>query len=138
MKLIYVASPYAGDIEKNTEYIYEVSAVDRFGYESSRTPQASFTIAETLSPPSEIYVRKLSTGVEISWPESDNADISYNVYRRSPENNKYVKLGSAKSSDGKFIDKKFLAGKLNIYAITISTKFGESEKSIEKTVFVEK
>ena len=137
-ELIFTPFYEDSNCERNEEYVYEVSAVDRFGYESSRSPQASFTLTETISPPTKIYVRKLSTGVEISWPESDNADIFYNVYRRSPEINKYVKLGSAKSSEGKFIDKKFLPGKLNIYAITISTKFGESEKSIEKTVFVEK
>ncbi|MBS1757946.1 MAG: hypothetical protein JSU03_11755 [Bacteroidetes bacterium] len=133
--------PYFDDetAQPNTNYIYCVTTVDRFGYESGQSPTASYTLAERVTAPSTIFVRKLSSGVEISWPKNENSSIiSYNIYRRGVKNNDYTKIGSAKPADGLFVDKKFIAGQLNIYAISLVTPGGESGKSIEKTIFIEK
>jgi hypothetical protein len=132
--------PYYEDenIEANINYTYCVTAVDRFGYESQKSPLATFTLTMRILPPSDLYVRKLSVGVEISWPKNDNGDIVlFNIYRRTVNENDFVKLGSAKPN-GIFIDKKFIPGKLNIYTLSISTANGESDKSVEKTIFVSK
>ena len=136
-----ITRPYYEDaqVETNTAYTYRVSAVDRFGYESNPSPDASFSLTERIAAPSGLFVRKLSTGVEISWPKSNDAKIiSYNIYRKSATTKEFVKLGSVKPADMLFLDKKYLVNQLNIYAITITTKTGESEKSTEKSLFVEK
>ena len=107
-------------------------------YESQKSPEAIFILPEPALPSSLIYIRQLTTGVEISWPNNENKGIaSFNIYRRLPEENKYIKLGSVKPEDGKFMDKKFIKGKLNIYAVTVTNNLGESDKSIENTLFIE-
>ncbi|MBX2888356.1 MAG: hypothetical protein KF829_06860 [Ferruginibacter sp.] len=136
-----IAVPYFVDAtaEKNVQYVYTVATADEFGYESVKSPEAEFIIKERIDAPLDFYVRKISSGVEIKLPQNDNPDVKvYNVYRRLLEQKSFVKIGSTKSGSDLFIDNKFLPGKLNIYAITAVTTFGESEKSIEKSIFVEK
>lgn len=126
-------------ISPNTRYLYVVTSVDYSGYESSTSPECAIELKEESKPPPVIYVRKTPDGVEVSWPMADYADIvSYNIYRRLPEDKKYVKVGSVKPNVNLFIDKKFVLDKVNVYAVTIATNSGESSKSIEKTLFIKK
>lgn len=126
-------------ISPNTNYIYVVTSVDYSGYESSPSPEVTFLLKDMPKPPPSVYVRKTPDGVEVSWPMTDRTDIvSYNIYRRLPEEKNHVKLGSVKPNQVMFIDKKFAAGKVNVYSVTITTAGGESDKSIEKTLFVKK
>ncbi|RYY61916.1 MAG: hypothetical protein EOO05_04730 [Chitinophagaceae bacterium] len=135
-----VRKPYYEDAstDRNVEYVYAVSAVDRFGYESARSPDAAYSTAERTVPPSVIYVRKLSSAVEVSWPKAnDNRIISYSVYRKTPAEKAFVKIGTALSTEALYLDKKFVPGKLNVYAVTITTAQGESGVSPEKTIFIQ-
>lgn len=76
-------------------------------------------------------------GVEISWRVSDRDDVAaYHIYRRLPEENKYAKAATVKTGAASFINSKFIAGKINVYAISISTASGESEKSIGKRLLI--
>ena len=136
-----ITKPYYEDaaVEPNTSYVYNVASADRFGYQSQPSPNATFTWREHIQPPAEIYVRKLSGGAEISWPNNaDEKILTYNIYRKIPGDKDYTKLGSAKESDGLFIDKKVVLNKLNIYTVSITTQAGESGKCVEKTLFVGK
>ncbi len=136
-----ITRPYYEDtnIITNTSYAYCVSSVDRFGYESRKSPIAQFHLKEKILPPKELFIRKLSTGIEVSWPrKNDEKIISYNVYRKIAGKNEYIKVGSSNATSLHFIDKKFAPNTLNIYAVSITTAQGESDKSVEKSLFIEK
>ncbi|RYY55512.1 MAG: hypothetical protein EOO09_10185 [Chitinophagaceae bacterium] len=125
-------------VKPNTGYDYTVSAVDRFGYESNRSPAASYGLLVKIIPPAMIYVRKLSAGVEVSWPKQNDAAVTgYTIYRKTPADKSFVKVTSVKPSEGFYVDKQFASGKLNIYAVKASTSQGESGFSPEKTVYVQ-
>ena len=135
-----VMKPYFEDAttEPDTDYVYTVSAVDRFGYESARSPEAAYVKRNRVVPPSVIYVRKLATAVEVSWPKgNDPSIVSYTIYRKTPADKSFVKAGTAKAGDAVYLDKQFANGKLNIYAVSITTKNGESGMSAEKTVSIQ-
>lgn len=136
-----IRQPYFEDanIENNIVYHYMVAAVDYFGYESEPSPEASFSLAERMSPPANLYVRKISLGVEISWPPNNNERIiSYTVYRKVVGDKNFTKLGNAQAGENLFIDRKFIPNKLNVYAVTVNYQGGESEKSVEKAITVKR
>lgn len=133
-----ITKPYYedSDIEANTAYVYSVSAVDRFGYESERSPDADFSFKTRITPPAMIFVRKLSTGVEITWPHNpDPAITGYTIYRKSETSAVMVKLGTVRAGELLFLDKKAVPGQLNVYTVTAITAAGESGKSVEKAVY---
>ncbi len=137
LKIEIINRPYFEDseIENNIEYSYRVSAIDRFGYESTQSPEATVKFSERIAAPSTIFVRNISTGVEVSWPNNTNEKIlSYTIYRKVVGDKNFVKLGSAKPADGLFTDKKFIPNKLNIYTVSINYQGGESDKSVEKAI----
>ena len=119
------------------EFLYTVCAVDQFGNISEQSPVSKirFDVAKPF-PPTQIYVRKLSTGIEVSWPASNNKEIiTYTIYRKLADEKNYTKVGSVKPGEGLFIDKNYMVNKLNVYAITVSTENGESEMSVENAIF---
>lgn len=126
------------DIQKN--YTYTVSTVDDFGNISDPSPVATITPpGKKILPPSLLYTRRLSTGVEISWPEKSSIITTgiYTIYRKTKGGN-FIKIGSVGMGQDVFLDKKPVFNQLNIYSVTLSQNNSESEKSIEKSLFVEK
>lgn len=127
-------------LKQGVSYEYTVTSVDMYGYQSKPSTYVKAVLPEVkIFPPSQIYVRRVSKGVEVSWPSNNNTNIvAYKVYKRSADGKKYNLLATVKNKGVSYLDKTPAFGKLNAYKVSIVTPNYETSLSVEKALFVNK
>jgi hypothetical protein len=138
---------YKYDLVDKTEYIigtlsdgnyqYEVSAVDIYGSESSRTASEVIPIGDVLppSPPGNLTATTMLQNVNLQWnaPESGDA-TTYNVYRQSSEG--WIRINGAAIASLTFTQTNAANGAY-VYRVTaLDAQGNESGPSNEVTAVV--
>jgi fibronectin type 3 domain-containing protein len=124
------------NVDRGQTYEYAVAAVDAFQLQSPLSPTVKLAVEKPqLFPPTQVYVRNTSKGVEVAWPSSNIANLlGYNVYRKALGENSLQKITTTKATDLAFIDTTAKPKTQYLYLISFQTRDGESPKSIEKGV----
>lgn len=127
-------------LQHGVAYEYTITCVDIYGYQSKPSAYVKAFLPEVkIFPPSQIYVRRVSKGVEVSWPNNNNTNIvAYKIYKKSADGKKYNLVGTVKNKGGYYLDKTPSIGKINAYKVSIVTSSYETTMSIEKALFVSK
>lgn len=119
----------------DSSYTYAVSSADTWGNQSILSPLTSIGPDDSANlPPASIYVRNLTEGIEISWPQDyGKTSRQYVVYRRQVGEKEFVSLGSGDATNT-FIDKKSQKGTLYEYAVAVKTGITEGSKSAAQSI----
>jgi Tol biopolymer transport system component/flagellar hook assembly protein FlgD/fibronectin type 3 domain-containing protein len=124
------------------EYRYQVTAVNRFGFESLPSPECPVVVGDVIPPaaPENLIARAVGSGVELDWSLTPNAEpdlAGFNVYRQSTEG--WQKINSEPIPGTYFVDTNLPNG-VHAYRITAVDLAGnESDPSApaQATVAVE-
>ncbi len=124
------------NVDRGQEYEYAVAAVDAFQLQSPLSPLTKQVVSKAqVFPPTTLYVRNTTKGVEVAWPSSNNPNLTgFNVYRKTFGETNLQKISTTKPSDLAFLDATAKPKTHYLYVISYQTKDGESPKSIEKAI----
>ncbi len=115
---------------------YYVTSVDDKEVESNAVNGLTVTIPKlNIMPPGNFSVRKISTGIAISWDKSQQAGItSYIIYRREADNPKSTVLIKLDKAVEVYIDKTAVNDKTYYYAVASGGNNFLSIPSLEKGI----
>ncbi len=111
-----------------TAYEYAVTSIDSWGNQSILSPISPIDadIADTLFPPQELYLRNLTEGIEISWPEMlDAPSIHYVIYRKSAGQELFERIATTAVTSKAYMDGSVKSETL--YEYTVSALAGDNE-----------
>jgi fibronectin type 3 domain-containing protein len=132
------AATYTDEFSNAVEkYAYYITAVDDKNTEGNAAGGITVTIPKpNLMPPGNFSVRKVSTGIAVSWDKSRQANITgYVIYRREAENSKSTVLVKIEKSNEEYIDKGVLKNKTYYYSVAATAGNNYGVPSLEKGVF---
>lgn len=112
-------------------YEYAVTSIDTWGNQSVLSPLATVRAVDNhlLRAPDAVSLRSTSEGIEISWPKLlENGGKSYGIYRKEI-NGSFQRITIANPSQGSYIDKDAVKGRLYQYAVSVIYNEAESDKS---------
>ncbi len=122
------------DVISGSSYLYAVRSKDVFGGQSDLSNPVEAKIKSiSVIPPAGISAKKVTGGIEITWYEAEQENLSgYKIYRYERGENP-IYLGTVKySSEPIFKDKNLKAGRLYFYYVTSYLVSGEeSQPGIE-------
>ncbi|GAA4341550.1 hypothetical protein [Flaviaesturariibacter amylovorans] len=116
---------------------YRVAAVNFRGDVGAWSELAEFTpLKRAVATVSLFYVRNVSTGIQVSWPEMVVAGRKgYTIYRREASEKEFTRLASVDAGTFSYLDTKAAAGKVYVYALTITEADGrEGERGASLSV----
>jgi fibronectin type 3 domain-containing protein len=124
---------------KSNNYYYYVTSIDDKEVESVAANGVAVEIPKTkLLPPGNFSVRKVSTGVVISWDKNMQSGISgYIIYKRDSNTPKPVQLTRVDSKTQNFTDKVVQKNKTYYYSIAAINNETTGSTSLEKGVFID-
>lgn len=116
-------------------YEYAVSSTDFWGNHSSLSPHTSTArdLSARLHPPTELYVRNLRAGIELSWPALliEDPTITYLIYRNKRTEPAFLQIGQCAPGEV-FIDEDVLEGESYQYAVSVQINLGKQTEEGEK------
>lgn len=120
--------------DREKSYEYAVASIDAWGNFSNLSPIARLDLTEEyeLTPPLEIRLRNLGSGIEVSWPISLTSKKGmYAIYRKEEGKSEFVKAGEVPNTDV-FVDRNVEKGKAYEYRVMSLWNGKESEPSISR------
>ncbi|MDR7131806.1 hypothetical protein J2X69_004171 [Algoriphagus sp. 4150] len=120
----------------SSSYEYAVTSVDSWGNQSILSPISSidYDIAGTLLPPRELYLRNMTKGIEISWPEVlEDPAIQYVIYRKSTGQERFEKIATTLASNV-YLDEAVQQDRLYEYSISATAGENEGNLSVAKAI----
>jgi fibronectin type 3 domain-containing protein len=116
------------------KYQYYVTSVDIQNIESLAANGITVEIPATqLQPPGNFSVRKISTGIAISWDKSQQQEVTgYIIYRREVNVAKATPLTKLANTVDNYVDKTAVKNKTYYYTISASGKNNASLPGLEK------
>lgn len=119
-----------------TTYEYAVSSIDAWGNQSvlSETSKVLGDNTATLVLPLELYLRNLSSGIEIFWPSvAVTANERYVIYRRTNTQVEFRKIGQS-NPDVPYVDKDIQPNQLYEYLIKVSNGGVEQQNDVRGSI----
>ena len=115
------------DIKDDLTYQYKVAAVSVKGDTSEFSNVNEYTLPAKNIPLVRIfYVRNITEGIKISWPEvTYEGRKGYNIYRREASAKEFAKLTSVSSSTFDYLDKTTRPDKIYVYAMSVTQDNGK-------------
>jgi fibronectin type 3 domain-containing protein len=132
-----ITRPHFEDRQLTTgkAYEYAIASVDVFGVESTYSPFARIQIDITTRIVETCTIRKISTGVELTWDTSllTGADAIV-IYRKRAGDLSYQKVVSLPARQTSYVDRTAAKGSLYIYIISAERGKDVLAKSEEKNI----
>lgn len=102
-------------------YEYRVAAVTFRGDVSDYGETAGFSVPKKDVPIMDVfYVRNVTEGINISWPEIETDRKAYNIYRREAGKDNFKKIASVDAKTFFYVDKTAKPGEVYVYAMSIT------------------
>jgi hypothetical protein len=132
-----ITRPYFEDrqLSAGKTYEYAISAVDIFGVESTYSPFAKLALDITTRIVETCTIRKISTGVELTWDPSlqEGAEVVA-IYRKRAGDVNYQKVASLPARQTSYVDRTAVKGSLYLYVISAERGKDVLAKSEEKNI----
>lgn len=120
----------------STAYSYAVASIDSWGNQSilSATSTVKPMLVQKIVLPQELYLRNLTDGVEIFWPEVSFAvGEKYMLYRKTVGQSTFTKVGDV-DPEKPFVDTSVRTGQLYEYQVKTKSAHGESKNGISMSI----
>ncbi|REA63236.1 hypothetical protein DSL64_06375 [Dyadobacter luteus] len=119
-------------------YAYAVTATDQFGVEGNALGTKKLTSSRTALRAPEIYVRKTSKGIEVTWDDVLVSGIDkYLIFSRGNGQKDAVLIAEIQPGKEVYVIPNVRAGQLHFYSMQISAKGIKSPVGVEKSARVD-
>lgn len=119
-----------------SSYSYAVTSIDAWGNQSILSPTSTVdaVVLQTVVLPQELYLRNLSNGIEVFWPEvSFSPGEKYILYRKVMGQSNFMKIATI-DPDKPFVDSEVRTDQLYEYQLKVVSGKGESKNGVSKTI----
>lgn len=117
-------------------YEYAVASIDAWGNQSILSANAVLGADDAggLILPAQLYLRNLTSGIEVGWPVPVKAaGQQYVLYRKEAGQSEFSKIGTADAT-GVFLDKEVKPDVLYEYAIGITTVADDVNRGVPQAI----
>jgi hypothetical protein len=126
------------EADQGEVYEYAVASQDIWGNYSAPSSSVELSLSHVMKmqPPSEVLLRNLNSGIEISWPTPyEIGEETYVIYRKAEDEDIFKEIAKIKPiTTDYYMDNSTENGQLYEYSISIVNKNIEGEKSSAASV----
>ena len=119
-----------------TAYEYAVSAIDSYGAESGLSAFATNpAIGASVNAPRQIYLRKVSNGIEVRWLQANSPEIkSFEIYRRTINEKNSTQIGTVDKSQRNYVDRSAAHDTLYVYTVVAVSGQSKSAPALAQSI----